>query len=157
MQAKHDLRQMKILIKLIVYIACIGVASACSCKEPPPLDIEYRNTDAVFYGKVVKLELDDNNRTVSASIKTANIFKGAKEEFIRVVTSASGATCGFHFQIGGNYLIYANDSNGTFTTNMCTRTKEFSMEESQFDSFRGNESYKIIKSERDLLKSKLKK
>lgn len=66
------------------------------------------------------------------------VYKGENvSDTVTVITPASGASCGFSFSIGQEYIVYATkedetiidqsiklyaDNNKTFWTNQCTRT-----------------------------------
>ena len=110
---------------------------ACSCSLPIPkrtlneqVKIERKSSDAIFIGEV--LEVKDNKFSFIVKIKVESNWKGDKDAEVTIFTGKGGGDCGYPFQVGESYLIYASKlDNGNLTTNICRRTKLLS--ESQDD------------------------
>ena len=78
-------------------------------------------------------------------IKLDSLYKGQwVSDTITVLTAHDGAACGFYFEVGKKYIVYGTLydellamrglkrqtlDNKTFSTNLCTRTREWSKEE----------------------------
>lgn len=109
-------------------------ASACSCVMPPPPEDALNEANAVFSGEVV--EIIENKKLFGGSygktvhFKVDKAWKGAVESEMIITTGNDGGDCGFAFEKGRNYLVYASMSNmyveGTLSTTICHRTTELS-------------------------------
>ncbi len=115
----------------IVQIAC-GSIGACTCAPSIPPLKALAKADAVFSGKVdsiAKREIDlgDGRKIVvaqTADVVVRQSWKGKIAGKVKVHTGGGGGDCGFPFEKGKNYLIYAiRDDKGSLTTNICMRTK----------------------------------
>jgi hypothetical protein len=71
---------------------------------------------AVFLAKVVEVKV------MQVTLEVARTWKGVTTK-TAVLTTFSGARCGYDFHVGRSYLVYAfrNDKR-VLTTNFCTRT-----------------------------------
>jgi len=97
-----------VTLALIGFLMNAAPAAACSCTGPgTPLE-ELAQRDAVFSGRVLFITpVDDYD--IDASILVYSVWKGTPAGVITVRTSAESAMCGFFFEVGSEYLIYAND------------------------------------------------
>jgi len=99
---------------------------ACSCFPQEDLSIEkqvkdaYQKSSTVFVGKVVKvIEKPDFNLV---TFKVEKTWNNKFQSEITVSTAKDSAACGYRFEIGKKYLVYADGENKNLTTNICTRT-----------------------------------
>ncbi|MEX0653685.1 MAG: hypothetical protein WD534_03330 [Phycisphaeraceae bacterium] len=107
----------------------VEVASACSCMAPPPPAEARDQAGAVFSGTVTQID-DDEGRRKIVTLEIARIWKwpGQPARTVEVSTASNSAACGFPFEQGKEYLVYADRAGeddaeaATFTTNLCTRT-----------------------------------
>ena len=114
---------MKTILILLVSIATLQNAQACKCTPPPaPLDAK-KKADAVFMGKVTKVELDEKKRAKIVTVEVKSWWKGIASKVITVKTAIRSAACGYDFQEGEVYMIYAKGKGKSFSTNLCTRTR----------------------------------
>ncbi|MEK6279557.1 MAG: hypothetical protein AABN95_04315 [Acidobacteriota bacterium] len=109
-----------------------GEVEACSCAfgGGAPCQ-EYWQTDAVFSGSIIgsssiKVKDDAYERTqrlVRIAIKQA--FRGIEGSQTEVLTGLGGGDCGYEFELGKTYLIYAHrgKKDGKLYTSICTRTR----------------------------------
>jgi hypothetical protein len=99
---------------------------ACSCIAPPPPKEALAAASAVFSGKVTAIEAaGDHEKAVTIEIKST--WKGVeKKKEVVVYTADNGATCGYGFEKGKSYLVYASlmkrGDDKVLGTNICTRT-----------------------------------
>lgn len=102
-----------------------SVAAACSCAPPPPPRDALKASTAVFSGKVTDIEKIGDFQ-IAATIEVASAWKGVKGKSVRVVTANQSAACGFNFEKGKQYLVYASEmkqgDGKVLSTNLCTRT-----------------------------------
>jgi hypothetical protein len=101
---------------------------ACSCANTSVEDA-FDNVDAVFTGKVTAIkknekETIENNTSIVnvVTIEVTKSWKGVTEKEVTVKTSYSTASCGVHFEMDKEYLIYAYGDN-KWSTNICTKTR----------------------------------
>jgi len=86
--------------------------------------------DVVFSGKVETIEPapmpgDDPKwpARLKVTLRLRAVWKGVPEgERVTVFTASQSAACGFEFQSGKKYLVYAYDSDGELTATLCSRT-----------------------------------
>jgi hypothetical protein len=130
----------RVRIKLgvqIVFMAMIFLlwnpmdASACSCIMPPPPEDALNEADAVFSGEVV--EIIENGKFTKGygkivHIKVDEVWKGINDSEVVITTGNNDGDCGYPFEKGRNYLIYASKSdmyvNNSLSTTICNRTTQ---------------------------------
>ena len=111
-----------------------GEAAACSCMfgGVAPCQ-EYWKTDAVFAGTVVGISkvtvTDGNYKSEKRLVRLAVIeaFRGVQEARVEVITGWGGGDCGYAFEDGETYLVYAHraENGKRLYTGICTRTRLF--------------------------------
>lgn len=121
-----------LVLCLIVSVPFIG-ASACSCVPQSDIWHALEQADAVFAGRVVSLALvnrHSDDPTVSFAAEDLEVtiavhsqWKGDVPFCTTLYTTFTCCTCGFDFEIGEAFLIYAYEDNGLLRTSTCTRTK----------------------------------
>ena len=121
-------------LTLLVGSSCPLVARACSCAPPPAPLVALGEADAVFSGTVVARHDPCRPRPggtwssmdpMEYTIAVLEVWKGELADTVAVRTARSSASCGYSFEIGTRYLIYARTraDTGCLRTNLCTRTK----------------------------------
>jgi len=120
------------LVFFLTVVVPIGVL-ACSCAPPPEVATAFSQADAVFSGRVIGLELVprfDEDPTVSFVIEDLRVkfavtscWKGKVTPETILHTTFTCCVCGYRFEIGESYIVYASVDDGTLRTSICTRTK----------------------------------
>jgi hypothetical protein len=157
-----------------VFLAAICTpALACTCAPPPPEVKTDRDltqwyvagSDAIFEGTVKRIELnwmfidakvgglvpadlDQGEATIRVSFDATRIYKGVEQKELSLTTGIGGGDCGFDFEIGKQYLVYAfADSSGHLSTGICSGTALLEDSQSARSYLRGEqaESGKIDK------------
>jgi len=89
--------------------------------------MDYDASHAVFAGRVVKIQSmvseDGSHHGYFVTLRSERVWKGStRSRVARVVTG--GSTCGFRFEKGRRYLVYADRwfNSDTLTTGLCRRT-----------------------------------
>lgn len=113
------------IVVLTICSLALGVfafkAHACSCGEPKPPTEAALAADAVFLGKVTKIDVGSS--TLKAEFAVERVWKGSIGKIVSVSTASAGAACGASFEQDKTYVIYGYyDSEGILTTQYCTRT-----------------------------------
>ena len=117
---------MKIKSLAVVFAGLLFPAAAlsCSCEFPgTPLE-ELAFRDAVFIGRVVEIvkpSADGDYEWIW--FKRSAVWKGPLGEDIAIRTGRTDEPmCGFPFEVGGEYLVYALLEDGALETSICSRT-----------------------------------
>lgn len=156
-------------MRWLAFVVCMLVirteGKACDCPFPPGIkEALSKSNNAIFSGRIISsemvpIEMSDTvwkilsdsavlhhtglpivlthiRYTIEVSRKYTNVNK----EIIHVVSPASTTACGFLFQLGKEYIVYAEtleleEANGERTiyyyTTSCDRTMEYSVAEHQ--------------------------
>lgn len=111
-------------------------ASACTCEYPDEPGVALKKADAVFVGKAIKGQLGpptepgwtSSSDPILVTFEVVGYWKGSSiGETIVIKTARSEASCGFGFERGREYVIYAyaareNQGMG-LETSLCARTR----------------------------------
>jgi hypothetical protein len=129
---------MKRIIAVFCAIACIE-AEACTCESDRTPEIAFGHSKAVFVGRVVRVEPVREKKDslfkrvecvleIMDSMKGENLaFSSGSRRYFRVHTGIGGGDCGFSFEVGRAYLVYAYGE-AELQTDICTPTKAFRSE-----------------------------
>jgi hypothetical protein len=101
--------------------------AACSCLPPPPPADAFVSATAVFHGRVAQVEPAPEGRdsfmgSILVRFQVDQSWKGPGTAEIQLRTARDSAACGYSFQPGADYLVYASGDSGSLTTNLCSRT-----------------------------------
>lgn len=118
------MKKLTILTALFVFLL-VGASdvSACSClmdniqSTGKKVKKAFSQSSAVFYGEVLSVTRQENS--VRVTFKVDKSWKGLTTGEAIVSTGENSAMCGFNFEVGKTYIVYAN---GSLQTNICTRT-----------------------------------
>lgn len=109
-------------------------AQACSCMVPLSVEDEMERLDAVFMGKVTKIkDIGLGQQPKRVFFDVSKVWKGENVNEIVVVTGNGAGDCGFHFEEGEEYIVYAHQSNSysgarMLTTSICDLTSNVNPE-----------------------------
>jgi hypothetical protein len=106
---------------------------ACHCSLPKPKSLKRevekarKESRSVFSGRVLEISHDPQNFYRTVKFKVEKSWKGTLPEETTVVTGLGGGDCGYRFEVGEKYLVYAYGSNeNKLETNICQRTAKLS-------------------------------
>jgi hypothetical protein len=124
--------KMKLFLGLVIVVSMLAIetepACACSCAPPgPPLE-ELASSTAVFTGKVVSITkpfgvFGSSADPVKVTIHVFTFWKSPVAQTITITTSRSGASCGYTFEKGSEYLVYAYGQENNLAVSLCSRTQ----------------------------------
>jgi hypothetical protein len=85
----------------------------------------------VFSGEVVEVEKPPPPTTMkmarqseaTVTLRVSEVWKGPEQGTLEVRTHSQGSACGYHFEEGKEYLVYAYGKEAPFKTDACTETK----------------------------------
>lgn len=116
---------------VVPLLAAAPVAEACSCAPPGAPRAELEHADAVFSGRVVEVEPEEAQRgfrRLAVRFALDAVWKGVPAgDQLTVWTAEQSAACGYSFEPGEEYLVYAYDADAgelttnELTTNLCSR------------------------------------
>lgn len=102
---------------------------ACSCAPPSQTtNDDFQKAAAVFTGRVLSVQRKDNFVMVKLAVQ--KYWKGKVSNEIKITTAKDSAACGFNFEVGKDYLVYATDNNGKLSTGLCSRTASIGVTQS---------------------------
>ncbi len=97
----------------IVFVPAPPAAVACSCVEPGTVEDELARSEAAFAGNVLEVKQHkslNGYMTKSILFEVSESWKGVDESQVIIRTGQGGGDCGYNFQEGIDYLVYANSS-----------------------------------------------
>lgn len=119
----------RVLSELLLIFACLGGLAqdtiACMCVPPAPPLVAMGRADAVFIGRAVRVESAERHPSsgdVTWTFREVVAWKGVLADSVRVHTSESGASCGYGFTSGREYLVYCESDSAGLQTSLCSRT-----------------------------------
>ncbi len=138
-------------------------AFACTCLPPPPeiksaralaewranqvstifegtaQDIELKSPlFQASVGSLVSANVDEITPVLRVNFSVSRWYRGAQQSSVQVETGLGGGDCGFGFQIGKKYLVYAHkDDADRLSTGICTATASFENSASNLAYLRG--------------------
>ena len=132
----------------VMLTLCSVAAFGCKCAAPPPgvesghqlAEWRAKGVDAIFEGRVVKADLkstwakasmgdsvpadlDEDLPTMLVTFEVMHSYRGVQGPLVDVETGLGGGDCGFGFEIGRQYLVYADRTeSGQLETGICNAT-----------------------------------
>lgn len=135
-KGEHGRQNAKALGLVLFLTMMLGAPSvdACSCMMPRAPSEALAKAGAVFAGRVVSVDVPrgvaipegivtGSMDPVRIGFEVERVWKGSVTRSTTVTTARSGASCGFEFQTGRTYLVYASGSDTLFVS-LCSRTTE---------------------------------
>jgi len=122
----------RLALGLLVVVGCLasgpGRAWACTCALPGPPAEELAKSTAVFAGKVIGLNMPigrviRSTDPVRVTFRVYAVWKGPAHDRLVVTTARGGASCGYPFSRGSEYLVYARGTASSLETGICSRTR----------------------------------
>ena len=118
-------------------VSNLGQVYACSCATPGTPSEELADSSLVFSGSAVSVREDQPflgidrlpaNGATTVEFKIDSVWKGNTKETMTLETARYGASCGFTFVEGKQYIVYSHDGR---TVSLCSRTR--SLNDAQAD------------------------
>ena len=119
-----------------VILACLLTSdtrlAACECVGPISPCLAAEQSQAVFVGRVTGISDVEPPSQGGARFFAKRVvftvtetFRGDLPEGVTVFTGSGGGDCGFKFDAGKTYLVYAHqEKSGQLSTGICARTRE---------------------------------
>jgi hypothetical protein len=121
-----------VLIAVVLFCALLGCPSdavACSCMGGIPLCETFWKTPVVFSGEVLEIELIPRGSQPASLLsrivrfRVDDVWRGNVSGVIEVQTGSGAGDCGYAFQKGVRYLVFAHERGGVLSTGICSPTK----------------------------------
>ncbi|HET6890475.1 MAG TPA: carboxypeptidase regulatory-like domain-containing protein [Pyrinomonadaceae bacterium] len=132
----------KAILATVLVLFCSAAAYACSCMSSGPPCQAFWQADAVFSGQVISINTESKADEYGTKLRVVRMFvkesyRGVDRPEVDVLTGWGGGDCGFGFQIGQEYLVYAyrRDTDKNLVTNICTRTRSLSKAQEDLNYF----------------------
>jgi len=104
---------------LAVWLLTPRTARACSCMALS-FEEQRERAAAIFEGRVDLDRLEGGERILTLRVTQA--WRGVEHETVEIRTPTQSAACGFGFEVGQHYLVYATSENGALHVSLCSRT-----------------------------------
>jgi hypothetical protein len=114
------------VLALIGLLITATPAVACDFDAPPPPQEALDEAAAVFSGEVIEIEpVDDDpsEQYLAVTFDVHRVWKGVERSPVMVETHRDEATCGYPFEVGESYLVYAHSNGSPLTTALYHRTR----------------------------------
>lgn len=110
---------------LLVAAAFLFLAPAsafpCSCSlDDSSACAAAARSDSIFVGTPVSMEKVGSYRRFQFAVETA--IQNVERKIVEVTTAPDSAACGYPFEIGMKYLVYASQAAGSYAVSLCSRT-----------------------------------
>lgn len=101
---------------------------ACSCPGVGPPAEELAKSTAVFAGKAINRRspfslVQRSDNPLYVTFEVSQVWKGPNWQTLLIRTVEDGASCGYNFQKGEEYLVYAHGDEGDLRVSLCSRTQ----------------------------------
>lgn len=143
---------MRRTLTLAVLLVSPSLSHACSCVTASPICSAYWQTPVIFRGKVIELTLVSHTETpvknldgstssivspgfIRARFSVLEAFRGEPQKEMTVVTSEQSSACGFSFEAGGEYVVFAlaKQASDELWTSKCTLTHKLEVGKEDVD------------------------
>ncbi|NOT33633.1 MAG: hypothetical protein HOP12_05610 [Candidatus Eisenbacteria bacterium] len=101
-------------------VARIPAAHACSCTNERTVLEEFAIAHYVFGGTVTSVQPTSDSFNVIATFTPTIRWKGGLNSVVNVYTPRDESTCGFPFEVGESYLVFAFNSFASGQTGIWT-------------------------------------
>lgn len=139
---------LSICLAIVIISLAASEALACSCRQKSSVCNAFGDAAAVFVGKVVEgnsvERMSDmvkaGTKDLMFTFKVSRAFLGAQmDQTVKVHTGFGFGDCGFPFEKGEEYIVYAYQSGDTkvLSTGICTRTTHISRAQDDIDGLEG--------------------
>ena len=147
------IRPRHLLIVAVLTTVASTMVQACTCMSGggPACEEAWRNgVTAIFLGRVAKLALVSGELGAPANamsmtrggsvnrvtIEVKESYRGVSERSVQLFTASNEAACGYSFQEGEEYLVFADTQGGHLVVSLCSATKPAKYAEEDIAYFR---------------------
>lgn len=107
--------------------AAAETSLACSCIAPigkikTQVTNAYKDSAAIFAGKVIAMDKTSDGNYWLVKFAVQDTWKGTGTSEITIKTALESAMCGYGFEDGKEYLVYAHGTAADLSVVNCSRT-----------------------------------
>ncbi len=121
------MKKFLLILPILLFLLSVENALACSCVAPDPnktleqqVTEAYTDSSAVFSAKVLSVVKFSKEGKLKVKVRLVKSWKGKLTKTLTVMTGLDSAMCGYYFEKGKTYLIYAyRDEDKKLNTNIC--------------------------------------
>ena len=143
----------KITLQIIPVVALLLLSYvtgvACTCENPRTPAQEFQSVDAVFSGKVIEMtEVKTEQGLIEGHLVKFSVEKSWKliDRSVAIIFTAAVGMCGFPFDIGETYLVYAvRGGRKELTTGVCNKTGKLKDVKEELKDLENREQLKVSK------------
>ena len=117
------------VVCVLMLFAGVIETAACSCNLPFPKPTlnqavrrAYKDYNAIFSGEALEIIKNPNSYFLTVKFRVDKSWKGKNSSILLVNTGRGGGDCGYRFEIGKKYLVYAYGSDAELGVTICSRT-----------------------------------
>ncbi|HEY9604053.1 MAG TPA: DUF6174 domain-containing protein [Allocoleopsis sp.] len=115
-----------LLLGTSLFLLGANAVMACKCAPTTPQQ-SLERSNAVFSGKVIEIDKSSNpSESNRVTFEVSKTWKGTNQKKLTITTSSSSASCGYSFEAGKEYLVYASSQDNKLQTGSCSGTKALS-------------------------------
>jgi hypothetical protein len=124
---------LKLTVLLSAFVCLPARTDGCTCGQNPPPCLAFQTTPVVFVGLVKSISEEKvdiirfgKKETIrvglTAHFVVEEALKGISVSEVDVATGGGGGDCGYNFEAGKRYLVYAHRSEGEALSSAASRT-----------------------------------
>lgn len=110
-----------LVVGLLAMLLAPREVAACSCVRPS-FDEARSSSAAIFEGRVDEIAPVEGADEVRVRFHVTQAWRGVEHESVVIQTASNGAACGYTFEAGQHYLVYAGRRDETLVVSLCSRT-----------------------------------
>jgi hypothetical protein len=116
----------------VFLLASAETSFACSCPrslEPVKKQVRqaFKDSAAIFSGEVLEIsESSTDENSLLVKFKVENLWKSELTSEVTIATGKNSAMCGYSFEVGKKYLVYANGLEDSLMVTNCSQTTDMS-------------------------------
>lgn len=112
----------------VLVLFAVGGVFACSCLMPGTPSEEFGKYDYIFSGKVASIgypidAVGEEAYSLDIVFNVSIVWQGLLGSEVHIRTAKDSAACGYPFNEGEEYLVYASGNESKKSANICSRTK----------------------------------
>jgi hypothetical protein len=113
------------ILAAVALFAMTDGALACDFEEPPPPEQARDEATAVFSGEVVDIGVRGETQEYGVRFAVERVWKGVSDAEMTVRTHIDEGICGYPFEDGETYLVYAYGEPDELSTALYHRTRHW--------------------------------
>src|SRR6185503_11460743 len=118
-----------------LFVGPVTPACACDCALRTP-EQSREDAHAVFVGAVTDVDRplfgSSSGAPMRVTLRVSKVYKGDVPAVLTLTTAVEGASCGYGFTPGGEYLVFASSSEKGLASGLCMGNRDLAAESDPF-------------------------